>query len=236
MARQNHGPLSRAKGKLGGVVYQQYEGMQIAREYQPVVKNPQTEKQMLNRASFKLASQILAEFKNVIVERLAKTSIYTRKRRGIAINRIMSVVSVADPEYPAAVVDQVVNAINEASISGLAAPAITTVSNNHSIVAADGDTVVYNKADYDNNGKLIDLESAIYTSDGTAKTVTPAQGYDSSVVMAVAFRATTEDGRATLDNLTLDRHASEFNVGIERAVAAGDVEITNMSSNVVLRA
>lgn len=236
MARQNHGPLSRAKGKIGGVVYQQYEGMQISREYQPVVKNPQTEKQMLNRASFKLASQILAEFKNVIVERLAKTSIYTRKRRGIAINRIMSVVSVSDPEYPAAVVEQVVNAINEASISGLAAPAITTVSNTHSIVAAEGDTVVYNKADYDDNGKLIDLESEIYTSAGTAKIVNPVQGYDSSIVMAVAFHATTEDGRATLNNLTIDRNTSEFNVAIERAVAAGDVEITNMSSNVVLHA
>lgn len=236
MARQNHGPLSRAKGKLGGVVYQQYEGMQISREYQPVVKNPQTEKQMLNRASFKLASQILAEFKNVIVERLAKTSIYTRKRRGIAINRIMSVVSTSDPEYPAAVVNQVVAAINEASVSGLAAPAITTVSNEHSIVAANGDTVVYNKADYDSNGTLIDLHNEVYTSSGTAKTVAPASGYDSSIVMAVAFHATTEQGRATLANLTVDRNTQEFNVSIERAVAAGDVEITNMGSNVIIRA
>lgn len=236
MARQNHGPLSRAKGKLGGVVYQQYEGMQIAREYQPVVKNPQTAAQTENRAAFKLASQLLAQFKNVIVERLAKTSIYTRKRRGIAVNRIISVISKSDPEMPTALVDSVINAINEASVSGLAAPAITTVSNTHSIVATNADTVIMSKADYDADGKLIDLTTESYTSDGTAKTVTPATGFKSSVLMAVAFHALTVQGRATLENLAFDHHSSEFGVLIDRAIAAGDVEITNMSGNTIISA
>lgn len=234
MARQNHGPLSRAKGKLGGVVYQQYEGMQIAREYQPVVKNPQTASQTENRAAFKLASQLLSQFKNVIVERLAKTSIYIRKRRGIAVNRIMSVVAKSDPDMPTALVDSVVNTINEASISGLAAPAITTVSKTHSIVAESSDTVVMTKADYDIDGKLMDLTTESYTSDGTAKVVTPAVGFTSSILMAVSFHALTAQGRATLENLSFDQRNSEFGVIINRAVAAGDVEITNMSGNVII--
>lgn len=236
MARQNHGPLSRAKGKLGGVVYQQYEGMQISREYQPVVKNPQTDLQTQNRAAFKLSSQLLAQFKNVIVERLAKTSIYTRKRRATAVNRIMRVISKSDPEMPTALVNDVINSINEASVSSLAAPAITTVSNEHSVVAANDDSVIITKADYNAEGKLINLSTETYTSDGTAKRATPSVGFKSSVLMAVAFHALTEQGRATLENLNFDNSTSEYSVIIDRGVAAGDIEITNMSGNVIVAA
>lgn len=234
MGKLNHGPSSRATGKAGAWVYQQYEGMQVFREYQPNVKNPQTDKQTMNRASFKLSSQLLSQFKNVIVERLAKVSIYTRQRRAIAINRIMSVISKSDPEVPTTLVSEVVNAINAASVSGLAAPAITTVSNEHSVIAADGDTVVMTTADYDADSQLIGLKTETYASTGTAKTVTPTTGFKSSVLMAVAYHALTEQGRATLDNLTFDHHTSEFGVYINRAIAAGDIEITNMGGNVII--
>ena len=110
MARQNHGPLSRAKGKLGGVVYQQYEGMQISREYQPVVKNPQTTKQVENRAKFKLSSQITAQFFDVLNIRLAKLSIYTRKRRGASVNSIIKTITTSNPNTPQALVADVVAA------------------------------------------------------------------------------------------------------------------------------
>lgn len=60
MARFNHSPLTRAVNKLGGIVFQQYDGMQIGREYQPNVKNPRTVAQTENRMRFKLASQLNA--------------------------------------------------------------------------------------------------------------------------------------------------------------------------------
>lgn len=226
MARQNHGPLSRAKGKLGGVVYQQYEGMQISREYQPVVKNPQTTKQTENRAKFKLSSQITAEFAEVINARLAKLSIYTRKRRGAAVNAIYSVIDTSTPDVPQAVIASAVAAINEKSVSGVAGPAVTASNGEYNIIATSGDRVVYVVCSYDANGKLIAKTTESYLSAGTAKVVTPDANADGSVLMVVSLIPTTEDGAATISNLTFEKTA--FSNTIARAISAGDIDVSNM--------
>lgn len=226
MARQNHGPLSRAKGKLGGVVYQQYEGMQIAREYQPIVKNPQTTKQTENRAKFKSASQIVAMFIEALNVRLAKLSIYTRVRRGAALNAIYSAVEV-EPTSASTLFENVLNSINGKSMATIEAPTMGTGADDAiTITAAIGDVVTYVAANYDDNGKIINREVATFTSDGTAKNVTPDADADTFAIMVVAARATTEAGRATLGNITGNNN--EFLLNISRAVAAGDVEISDM--------
>lgn len=226
MARQNHGPLSRAKGKLGGVVYQQYEGMQISREYQPVVKNPQTAKQVENRAKFKSASQIVAQFSEVFNVRLAKLSIYTRKRRGAALNAIYGAVEV-EPTSATTLFENVLHDVNAKSMASIVAPAMGTgTGNTLTITATTGDVVTYIGANYDNNGKLISRTVESYTSDGTAKEVTPDANADSFALMVVAVRATTEDGRATLSNISGENN--KFLLDISRAVAAGDVEISDI--------
>jgi hypothetical protein len=226
MARQNHGPLSRAKGKLGGVVYQQYEGMQIAREYQPVVKNPQTEKQTENRAKFKSASQIVAQFKEVLNVRLAKLSIYTRKRRGAAISAIFGAVEV-EPTSASTLFENVVHDINAKSMASVESPILGQGSGNAlTITATNGDVVTYVAASYDVNGKIISRTVETFTANGDAKSVNPATGADSFALMVVATRATTEDGRAVLGNISGDNN--EFLLDISRAVAAGDVEISDI--------
>lgn len=85
MARQNHGPLTKARGRIGGVVYQQYEGRQYAREYQPVVLNPNTQSQIENRTKFKAASQFVAMWKEFFLPILSKYSRYERFRRGYVL-------------------------------------------------------------------------------------------------------------------------------------------------------
>lgn len=226
MARQNHGPLSRAKGKLGGVVYQQYEGMQIAREYQPVVKNPQTSKQVENRAKFKSASQIVAQFSEALNVRLAKVSIYTRKRRGAAIQAIYGAVE-AEPTSASTLFENVLTSINGKSMATVEAPIMGAGTGNAvTITAPDDDVITYIAVNYDGNGKIISREVETYTSDGSAKEVTPDASADTFAIMAVASRATTEAGRATLGNITGSNN--EFLMEISRAVAAGDVEISDM--------
>lgn len=226
MARQNHGPLSRAKGKLGGVVYQQYEGMQIAREYQPIVKNPQTTKQTENRAKFKSASQIVAQFVEALNVRLAKVSIYTRARRGAALNAIYSAVEV-EPESASTLFENVLNSINSKSMATIEAPVMGSGADDAiTITAAADDVVTYVAANYDTDGKLISREVATFTSDGTAKNVTPDASANTFAIMVVASRATTEAGRVTLSNITGTNN--EFLLNISRSVAAGDVEISDM--------
>lgn len=227
MARQNHGPLSRAKGKLGGVVYQQYEGMQISREYQPVVKNPQTTKQTENRAKFKTASQVVAQFSEVFNVRLAKLSIYTRIRRGAAVNVIYRQVTPNNNTFDAAFVN-IVNGLNAKSMATIEAPVVASGANNTvNITAANGDVVTFIGVSYDNNGKMMTREISSYTSDGTAKQVTPAANANTFAVMVVAARATTEAGRATLSNIAGINEG--FTLEVSRSVAAGDVEISDIA-------
>ena len=234
MARQNHGPLTKAKGKIGGVVYQQYEGMQVSREYQPVVKNPQTSKQTENRAKFKLSSQIVAQFKDVLMVRLAPLSSYNRVKRGSALRTIYSIVHHTQPGTEYALVSDVATAINASQICGVPAPAITTVSNRHNIVAENGDTVTINQADYNVDGELILLNKEVYTSDGTAKEVTPATGYKTSVVMAVGYHALTEAGRAIISNIFNDSDNNSLSIMVERGVTTGDIEVTNLGANIIV--
>lgn len=227
MARQNHGPLSRAKGKLGGVVYQQYEGMQISREYQPVVKNPQTTKQTENRAKFKAASQITAQFVEVINARLAKLSIYTRMRRAASVNAIHAAMTVSHGE-PSALFDNVVANLNSKSMSVIEAPIVADGTGNvKTITATSEDVVVYVGCSYDVDGKLISRSEEKYTSQGTAKEVSPAPNATTFALMAVAIRANTEEGRATLSNI----HGvdNKWEIVISRAVAAGDIEVSDIA-------
>lgn len=226
MARQNHGPLSRAKGKLGGVVYQQYEGMQISREYQPVVKNPQTSKQTSNRAKFKSASQIVAQYSEALNVRLSKLSIYTRVRRGAALNAIFGVVD-AQPALASTLFENVLNSVNGKSMATVEAPVIGSGSNNAvTITATSGDVVSYVAVNYDAEGKIISRVVETFTSQGTAKNVEPAPNASTFGIMVVATRATTEAGRATLGNISGENN--EFMLDISRAVAAGDVEVSDM--------
>lgn len=229
MARQNHGPLSRAKGKLGGVVYQQYEGMQISREYQPVVKNPQTTKQVENRAKFKISSQILAQFKDVITTRLIPLSIYTRVKRASAVNAIYKIISTATPSTPSALVDAVVSAINAKSVSSDYNVDVSESTSEFSITANSGYIVVYTHAGYSSNGELAYLKSETYTSTGDAKAV-PFEGYTNEVVMVTGFKALTEAGRATISNTDFNAAGNGWQIAISRGVATGDIVVANINA------
>lgn len=57
----------KGSGKLGGSVYVINHGVQIEREYNGEVSNPNTPAQVGQRARFKLASQVSAALENVIV-------------------------------------------------------------------------------------------------------------------------------------------------------------------------
>ena len=227
MARQNHGPLSRAKGKLGGVVYQQYEGMQISREYQPVVKNPQTTKQTENRAKFKMSSQIVAQFKEVISPRLSKLSIYERMRRAAAVNAIYGVIDDGTPSTPQALLASVVSAINAKNVSAIAAPDLNVSNNTLSIEMDEGFTVLYKLCAYDTTkGELLGAFSESYEATSTPHAVNLISNAR-NVVMAVAFRALTDAGRATISNIV--SNATGWQNEIARATTAGDIEVSSMS-------
>lgn len=77
-------PLSKGSGKLGATVYAVNSGVQIAREYQPKVTNPNTEAQQDTRARFKLMSQLSAVMAPVIA--IKKDGLKTARNQFQSIN------------------------------------------------------------------------------------------------------------------------------------------------------
>lgn len=77
-------PLSKGSGKLGSTVFAVNSGVQIAREYQPKVSNPNTEAQQDTRARFKLMSQLSAVMAPVIA--IKKDGLKTARNQFQSIN------------------------------------------------------------------------------------------------------------------------------------------------------
>lgn len=77
-------PLSKGSGKLGATVFAVNSGVQIAREYQPKVANPNTEAQQDTRARFKLMSQLAAIMAPVIA--IKKDGLKTARNQFQSIN------------------------------------------------------------------------------------------------------------------------------------------------------
>lgn len=61
-----HGITGTGSGKLGSAVFSVTAGEQVVRQYQPIVTNPSTAKQVNNRAKLKLLSQLSAVMADVI--------------------------------------------------------------------------------------------------------------------------------------------------------------------------
>ncbi len=228
MAKLNHVLFGQAKGKVGGMVLQRYEGMNIAREKPISVKNPQTEAQTKQRARMKNASQIVAQFKEVFSTRLMKTSTYERERRSAAVSEIIKVMTAnTNPASVSALLTAVVASINAKSVSPIAAPIITQSNDNYNIVAPNGDIVVYDYCGYNQDGTLSSKISETYTSSGTAKQVPQDMNAFSEVIMAVSYHALTENGRAILSNTSYDQETG-WSVSIMRGIASGDIEVSNL--------
>lgn len=102
MARFNHGALTRTVGKLGGIVFQQYEGMQIGKEYQPNVANPNAPGQVATRTRFSLASKTTALLFPWLSPVMRANGVsYERFQRGDILKKLMGAITYDDAEQHA---------------------------------------------------------------------------------------------------------------------------------------
>lgn len=228
MARQNHGPLSRAKGKLGGVVYQQYEGMQISREYQPNVKNPQTSTQTENRAKFKLSSQITALYKEVIELRLSKLSIYNRMRRAESVRAIYGITDMKSDYVADADLPTITAALNAKSMTEYSAPTVAEGTNAINVTAPSGAKIFGVIVGFDSEGKVNARKVVEIDSTGSAQTLALPSGSNSYKAMVAYSVALDEEGRATFGNVTSD--TTELVLNISRGINAGNIEVSDIAS------
>lgn len=79
--------LGQYRGKMGGMVFRKGDnGMQVVSVYQPVVKNPRTDAQMLVRAKFNLATRVAKQVPQSFIYTLGSSA---RMRRGALISSIV---------------------------------------------------------------------------------------------------------------------------------------------------
>lgn len=227
MARQNHGPLSRAKGKLGGVVYQQYEGMQISREYQPNVKNPQSEKQVINRADFKLASQTVAMFKEVFNARLGKISIYTRTRRGVALETLKRIATDDGNNGRQINFTDAVSAINARSLTEYGAPTVTNNAGTLEVNAPADSQILGVIAGFDASGNYIGRKFVTGNGGAITSGFPIPSDFVNSKSMFVYMITPEEEGRAIFDNISDPDDV--LRLDIARLIAAGDLAISDIT-------
>lgn len=240
MAKFNHGIFSKAKNKLGGVTFQQYEGMQIGKEYQPNVKNPQTANQVRVRAIFKVASQFTAIWWNVLAH-LVYGSTYERFKRGEALRIIRSLTNWGVDTNTAYIdVTTTLSALEQGRVTSP-----VSLSMNHSgqnIMATSSQTeansMFYGKViAVANDGKILAQRDTIVSmAAGEALVLNPA--LPSGVIprayqaMGIMIHANTEAGRALFAEMTATGTTiptNQFNVAVSRAVAAGDMLVTNVA-------
>lgn len=74
------GLTGKMSGKMGSVVFRVRQGEQIVTQYNPIVKNPNTEAQSTQRVAFKLMSQVAAAMASTIINRPARQGQSARNR------------------------------------------------------------------------------------------------------------------------------------------------------------
>lgn len=229
MAKFNGGVFSKVKGKLAGVVFQQYEGMQVGKEYQPNVKNPQTTRQVNSRAAFKLVSQFVALYKGVLIMAAATVSRYERNIRGELIKRLRRVVTFGldTAELKLSNAAAAVNAIQ--LTSPIPAPVIAGANISAATInATNGDRIEYDIVAYDLNMNILGTSHEALTSTGVAQAIVvplTAETPFSYDVVAVATRALTEEGEAYYLNIN-----ASYSVSESRLVTSGDIAVSHVTA------
>lgn len=74
------GLTGKMSGKMGSVVFRVRAGEQIVTQYNPIVKNPNTQAQSSQRVAFKLMSQVAAAMASAIINRPARQGQSARNR------------------------------------------------------------------------------------------------------------------------------------------------------------
>lgn len=239
MAKFNHGILSKTKGKLGGIVFQQYEGMQIGKEYQPNVKNPNSSGQIDIRARFKAVSQFIALWSRILTLRVASVSPYTRTKRGRLVKDLLPVAIKTGNDVQILLGNAEIQLNSVAHTTDVALAVAGTPANftvTPTFTTTDSITIITRIVGFDAQGQVIGQNDIVTTSptSGTAINIPlplvsgEATRYD---IMSIAMVAVTENGNTTYGNLIANSATTnEYTTTLSLLVSAGDVEPSAIAS------
>lgn len=185
----------KATGKIGAIVYSVSGGQQIAREYQPIVANPNTQPQVENRSKLKLLSQLSANYAGSIAIR--KVGMISGRNQFISTN------------YPQAVINGSAVDINlnrvqltKSNVPMVGFSADRTSGTKIVVVlnesgAAQFDKVVYSAFRKTANGNLMAAGSVVVETAGDAGTFAGELPYTADSVVLYAYGVKISSGKAS---------------------------------------
>ena len=210
-------------GKLGNTVLAVTNGVQVARQYQPVVSNPNSPGQIEQRAKLKLMSQLGAIMGRVIAipreGRVSSRNLFTKINIGSTI--------FADGQADITLTDI------KLTKSVVSLPSISAVRSENSVTLSltrgdrDIDRVVY--VLFVREGTEIRYASSVVVNTAgesnlfeTSATVLPAE----YVVYAYGIRANTDAARVAFSNLSIPTGTEVAEIISSRRLTSQDISIT----------
>lgn len=184
----------KATGKIGAIVYSVSGGQQIAREYQPIVTNPNTQPQVENRSKLKLLSQLSANYAGSIAIR--KVGMISGRNQFISTNYPQAVIN-------GSAVDVNLNRVQltKSNVPMIGFSADRSSGTKIAVVlnesgAAQFDKVVYCGFRKTTNGNLMPVGSVVVEVAGNAGTFPGELPYTADAVVLYAYGVKINSGKA----------------------------------------
>ncbi len=214
------GLTGKMSGKMGSVVFRVRQGEQIVTQYNPIVKNPNTEAQSTQRVAFKLMSQVTAAMASAIINRPARQGQSARNRfvqqnfplvegdatnAKIAMDRLQLTSS-------SAYLGQIALNNNDAVISNI--PANVTKVRFVEVTYPEGN---------DKSRPVISATQEVNVTNNQASYTAPI----GSTILAYGIIPTSGAAKVALDNIgVVSSEPFVAQVNLERLVASGEVVVT----------
>lgn len=210
-----YGMAGKGSGRMGSMVYVVRKGEQVVRQYNPKIMNPSTDRQVEQRAKFKLLTQlgqILADGL-LLVPRGAET----KRNRFMAVNMRMI-------EWDSATGAAIAN-YNAMKISEGRTP-ITAVRTNESDginveVAGDWDGLalgVLTSPQFDTV-----FGSGVIVNETTTTVPVPAALQNRTTILVAAYRFADDAARTRYTEMEQGQSMSELKVNVEKMVREGEI-------------
>lgn len=220
-------------GKLGNQVFAVKGGMQIVRQYQPVVANPNTAAQVETRAKMKLASQVAA----VVSPAIAIAPEGNKTKRNLFISRNYPNIGYEDTTASIAL-DKLQLTKGTLGFVPIIAELVhgeTIIAQNDAPVPADIDKVAFCLVKQDTDGRLAYMDSKVverndlgnfsYESD-----FEPVMG-DRYTVLAYGIRVNSERAALKLGQLAAPTAESIAKIVASRSLNDTDITLTQTSGS-----
>lgn len=217
-------------GKLGNQVFAVKGGLQIVRQYQPVVANPNTAAQVETRAKMKLASQVAA----VVAPAIAIAPEGNKTKRNLFISRNYSNIGYEDNIASIALGNMQLTKGTLAFVGVEAEKANNKINASLSEVpTSDIDKVAYCVLRQDENGGLSFVESQVvdrgddghfsFVSESTAKI------NNRYTVLAYGIRINSERAALKLGQMTAPTAENIASIISSRSLTENDITLTQTS-------